>query len=487
MALTDEQIAAQNRWWTEQDWGPSDPHLRRLTQQPIRLPATLVDELDLAAAGVHTLRGPRQVGKSTDLKLLVERALLREGREPRSVVYLSLDLLIDQPVGALANSVRRAKEIANRPGPQVVLLDEVTVVPQWQMAVKALWDGGVIDRDVIVCTGSSAIDLARGTAERLPGRRGAGTDHLVLPQSFANFARAVFPSIPESLRISVEGLTTRAGREAIQEARAFGPQLSEALGKYLVFGGLPASVAEAATGAGAPSEANKKALWDSLLREVQREGASEPALHALLERVVRSLGSKTNWSKMAQEMDVPLRGKRGASRGADTDRRTLRHYVEFLAAGYFALIVYFLRSDSGGNAVSKDKKVYLGDPLLHTITLDRIPGSKMDIPAAVENVMAMALFRRYEEGPGQAEAFVAPSRLHVWESARGGEVDFVCGSRPALDAVEVKYERQVSGRVAFTLARSFPGRPGVLATKETLDLVSEIIQVPASLFLWALG
>lgn len=36
----------------------------------------------------------------------------------------------------------------------------------------------------------------------------------------------------------------------------------------------------------------------------------ETAVRALLERVVRSLGSKTNWSALAREMDVPLGGRK---------------------------------------------------------------------------------------------------------------------------------------------------------------------------------
>ena len=74
---------------------------------------------------------------------------------------------------------------------------------RWQTAVKACWDDGTIRDDVVVCTGSSAIDLQRGAAERLPGRRGAGIDHLVLPQTFAAFAHAIHKSIPPSPYLTV--------------------------------------------------------------------------------------------------------------------------------------------------------------------------------------------------------------------------------------------------------------------------------------------
>lgn len=90
--LPDRQITSFNPWWTREAWEADDPHLRRYGAQPTRLPAPQVDEIDLGRPAVHVLRGPRQVGKSTDLKLMVRRAL-GAGAPARGVIYLSLDLL----------------------------------------------------------------------------------------------------------------------------------------------------------------------------------------------------------------------------------------------------------------------------------------------------------------------------------------------------------------------------------------------------------
>ncbi|MGH2902629.1 MAG: ATP-binding protein, partial [Solirubrobacteraceae bacterium] len=303
MALTEQQILAQNRWWSDPTWREADPHLALLQAQPARLTADFVSELNLGEPGIHVLRGPRQVGKSTDLKLLVERTL-GEGAAPRSVVYLALDLLEDQALGDFATSVQRAVELAGETGSRgLVLLDEVTAVRGWQTAVKALWDQGTLREHVVVCTGSSAIDLQRGAAERLPGRRGAGADHLALPQSFAAFAHALDARLPLSPDLTVAELCTADGAALLRETRVHGPALQAALGRYLRFGGLPAAVAEAIEGAREPSERVKRVLEDSLIRELQRRGASVTAARALLERVVRSLGSKISWSRMAREMD----------------------------------------------------------------------------------------------------------------------------------------------------------------------------------------
>jgi predicted AAA+ superfamily ATPase len=481
MALSDEQILAQNPWWSEQEWRLHDRQLARLASQPMRLPAELVGTIDLKDAAIHTLRGPRQVGKSTDLKLLVERALA-EGHEPRSIVYLTLDLIEGERLTELAETVTRAKAAAKHRGPSIVLLDEVTGVPRWQTAVKALWDDGTIAEDVVVCTGSSAIDLQKGAAERLPGRRGAGRDYLVLPQTFAAFARAIHKSIPPSPCLTIADMRTPDGEAELHEARIHGPALKDALSLYLKFGGLPAAVAEAATGAVEPSEQVKRVLHDSLVKEVQRRGASVPAAHALLERVLRSLGSRTDWSRMAREMDVPLSNRRGG-----TSHHTLRDYIELLAGGYFLFILYFWRASSQTNSLSSEKKVFFADPLLHTIALEHAPGLIANVPALIENAVGLALYRRYEPPKRLIESFPSPDRLHAWRTARAGEVDFVAGPRRELDVVEVKYRRQIDLRGAASVAKAHPGRPAVIATQEDLLFADGYTLLPAHTLLWALG
>jgi predicted AAA+ superfamily ATPase len=484
--LSDLQIARFNDWWTDPGWEADDLHLRRLEASPVRLAAPQVAEIDLGTAAVHVLRGPRQAGKSTDLKLLVRRAL-DAGAEPRQVVYLSLDLLEDQPPSALVESVNRALELAGGrgDGPRLILLDEVTAADRWQTAVKVLWDEGRIDRDVVVCTGSSAADLAEGAAERLPGRRGAGRDFLVMPQDFASFARAVDATIPPGPGLTVAGILDAGGRESLQAARAHLPALQRSLERYLLFGGLPAAVAEAAAGRSEPSEEVRRVVWDSLLKEVQRRGASVPAAQALLERLMRSLGSKLSWSRLAREMAVPL-GRPRRRAGAGSDPRTVQAYVELLAVNYFALVLYFWKPDSGTGDLAKDKKVYFGDPLLLTIAAERV-GLPRDRHAEVENAVALALYRRYEPLERRAEDMLAPERLHVWGTRRGGEIDFVCGPREEIEAVEVADWAILDRRKATAPGRALPGRPSLVAARDELELGRSANVVPAALLLWALS
>jgi predicted AAA+ superfamily ATPase len=184
-------------------------------------------------------------------------------------------------------------------------------------------------------------------------------------------------------------------------------------------------------------------------------------------------------------MDVPLGPPRRAGR-AGPDPRTLQSYVEFLAINYWALIVYFWKPDSGTAALARDKKVYFGDPLLHTITAQRV-GLPRDTHADVENAVALALYRRYEPNERRAENTIAPERLHVWGTRSGGEIDFVCGPPRAIEAVEVADWEMLNRQKATAPARALPGRPALVATRDELEFGRTANLVPAPLLLWALG
>jgi predicted AAA+ superfamily ATPase len=158
----------------------------------------------------------------------------------------------------------------------------------------------------------------------------------------------------------------------------------------------------------------------------------------------------------------------------------------FLAANYFALVLYFWKGDSDGGDLARDKKVYFGDPLLATALAAR-SGLRRDPHADVENAVALALYRRYEPTERSAENLLAPERLHVWRTRRGGEIDFVCGPRRQIEAVEVADWAAVNRQKATAPGRALPGRPALVATREDFEFGPNANLVPAALLLWALS
>src|SRR5688572_21158554 len=140
------QFARQNRWWLDPAGIERDRHLRQLTQAPIRWEPPLPFRYDRDA--IYTLRGPRQVGKSTILKRQIA-ALLAGGWPARAILYLDVELAGIETASDLVEALRAYLDsqaslrnvtpsgVGER---MAIFLDEVTRIQDWAGAIRGLVD-----------------------------------------------------------------------------------------------------------------------------------------------------------------------------------------------------------------------------------------------------------------------------------------------------------------------------------------------------------
>src|SRR5450756_253326 len=84
-----------NPWWGNPAQFQQDPHWRTFQNSRLHWEPVLLDQVDLEQDAIYTLRGPRQVGKTTLLKQWIGRLLARVP-DPQAVFYYSCDLLSDK-------------------------------------------------------------------------------------------------------------------------------------------------------------------------------------------------------------------------------------------------------------------------------------------------------------------------------------------------------------------------------------------------------
>jgi len=163
------------------------PHFQNLQQQPYIFNIDFGLKKLPTEPGILIIRGARQYGKSTWLEQQIYNTIQEFGAG--SAFYLNgeyiLDMdLLEKEIENLINSFTNNTTIRR------IFIDEITAIPNWEIALKRLSDRGKLRDILLITTGSKATDLRRGT-EKLPGRTGKldRVNYLFTPVSYKEFHR----------------------------------------------------------------------------------------------------------------------------------------------------------------------------------------------------------------------------------------------------------------------------------------------------------
>ena len=171
-----------NPWWRNED----DISYRQWEKNEVRWVPEIIKRMTLKPFSLHFLTGPRQVGKTTAIRILIHQLIKK--RDPKSVFYYACDELNDyKELGEVLDDYLDTRDSWGIKK-SVIFLDEITFVNEWWRALKNRIDKGDLRKEVIVVTGSASIDLLM-QKELFPGRRGAGKDHVLNPLSFSAFIK----------------------------------------------------------------------------------------------------------------------------------------------------------------------------------------------------------------------------------------------------------------------------------------------------------
>jgi len=341
-------------------WEAHDRHLKALKEAPFRrsLPAVTL------SPGVTLIRGPRQVGKSTWLKLLLKDQVDR-GEE--CFYYTCEDLRDFQDLTALIQSQPRAK---------FFFLDEITFVEEWWRSIKKAAD---TRPDLyFILTGSNSYDLKTGM-DLMPGRwsseSSGGGELFLFPMLFHEWTQ--------------------------MREQAGWPQFSlvDGLKAFMQVGGFPAALAETQGAATTPQ--NAKITYQRWIQgDVIKLGKQELFMRELMGQLVKIMGSSISLQGLAQKTQL-------------MSYHTVQEYLSILEHAFALRTFYAYDPDTDSFRFKKEKKYYFTDPITYWVALE---WSGQKAPAGFEDQLAEMI---------AAEYLARKTKRIGYYSTSSGEVDFI--------------------------------------------------------------
>lgn len=270
---------------------------------------------ELTRPEILILLGPRQVGKTTLLKMLQSYAEEQE--------YQTAFFDLEQPQ-ILADFNRPDKEIIQKivESGKVIFIDEFQYVANISKIFKAIFDSN--KKIKIVCSGSSSLEIHKHLKESLAGRR---------------FLYRIYPLAFEELKAALENYS---------------------LEDYLKFGGMPALTQTDSIER--KQQILNELLGSYILKDVKALIKEENirAFNHLLYLLAENQGATISSNSLANEVGM--------------SSKAVNHYLDILEQTYVNYRIYTY-SKNLGNELKKSCKTYLYDLGIRNALLKDFSGS----------------------------------------------------------------------------------------------------------------
>ncbi len=493
------EFAEQNPWWLDKKAIDQDPRITEWESSHFKWTPRLGDTFDWNLDIVYVLRGPRQVGKTTLMKLKT-RDLLNSGVEPRHVFYWPCDL-VESPE-KLVSVVTSYQDFARKEKTTrlFIILDEISSVKDWQKGIKSLYDSGRLKNCTLVLTGSHSLDLRKAT-ETLARRRGEVEklkdqlpDKILLPAKFAEYAEVRSRKIWDMLRVL--DILKRATRQSvwaqiqkgslpkqIDQLQLISNEARTLFKEYLLTGGVPKIVDAEISLSSIPRSLYEEYV-SLLLRDIARWNGKEVVLRQVVRRLVETLGTPVTLNSIREETDV-------------SSHHTTGVYVDFLKDSFVATVIQKLDINKDAPLVRDSRKIHFEDPFIfHALrawALGRDPyrealnflSDPQKESKLVESVVSTHLVRLLF-GYNPSSLFDYANQLFHWESASRSQLDFAARLEDKYLPVEVKYQNRISSEDSKPITdfqKTGKSTKGLIITKETLAQKDSHVEIPVHLAL----
>nr|MDO8086480.1 ATP-binding protein [Candidatus Sigynarchaeum springense] len=386
-----------NPWWQ----GEPDEQFIAWQSSPIRWLPKIIEKIHITNSySLFFFTGPRQVGKTTALKILIQDELEKK-RDPHSILYIQCDEILDfKELGEVLDEYIKSKK-ARGISRSLIVLDEIPTVREWWRAIKARIDAFQFKNDTIIITGSSSIEVLQ-ERERFPGRRGDGVDIVMNPLTFGEYVDLHIKAV-----VHQDLDLTKDANDIVQPNLIYTGKIDALFQDYLITGGFPLPIRDYLEGCKIKAS-TRHAYINWIQGDVRMAGKNEMLMKEILGFILMAKCSPLSWLGISKNTSV-------------NSPHTAQSYVETLEKLHVVTILPYLSQDGIINS-KKNKKIHFIDPFIYTV-LQEYTGVKVLEETVVESVVAAHLSRGY--------------KTYYWKN--GSEVDVIAIINERQIGFEVKW------------------------------------------------
>lgn len=488
-----------NPWWKSKDKINEDLKIVDWEQSNIKYDPRIRRRFNYDEDIVYSLRGPRQVGKTTLIKLQI-REFLQNKIQPWNIMYYTFDLENSpQDVVDVVKTYLNLSKNQRKDERYYLFLDEISSVKNWQRGVKWLWDQNYLKNCTLLATGSHTIDIKQST-ERLPNRRGKTKDpydKIMLPMKFSEYVSILNPSLETA--ITENGLLHAESRlkvfnkllnfdvdQNFDKLRAYQNELDGYLTNYMLTGGMPRVVNEYTKN----NDITVNIFTDylsTILGELSDLKKEETLFKQLIKNVITNISWPVSWRTIWKDTDV----------GSVT---TAINYMFTLRDMFVLTIFYQYDTTKKSGRLDKEKKIHFHDPFfLHVLNSWNSSKDPFKLTESyvedcgnqghlVEGIVGDHLIRLAFALSENKQSFDYSNFVYTWKYQSDKEVDFILADGTGLELpIEVKFKKNISKKDdlngIYNFKKFTKTSNGFLITKDTFEVTKDYIMIPASLFL----
>lgn len=481
------QIAVMNPWWSDPWSITQDRKLQEVDNANWKWTPKLINTFNLDVDSIYSLRGPRQVGKTTLMKEMIRR-LITANKPTENIFFWSFERNNNEELHQILYEYLNWG--MKKTGRKYLFLDEVCAVNGWGKELIYFANKGDLRECTVVVSGSQSRDIKQET-ELMPGRRGGDgktpLDKILLPIKFSEYVELLLPNIATPL-FNLHLLDEKTKQQTLFDlfegniSKSIEPlmihktKLDALLERYLITGGIPSIINQYQD-----EETIQRTHYDIYLSavtgDIQRLKLKEQNVKQILREVFKTLASPISWNNIVKNSEI-------------NNVTTVANYVEALQDLFTIGVSY--KIDAQQKIHHHNKKIYVLDPFIfHALhgwannTTDYYQNTKVNLLNAqmrskiMESVVYnhLCLFA-YNTNP--RDLYDPRDDVFYYRDKKEREVDYIMRHNEQLYPFELKYQNEINSQ---DFNAFFSLNKGVLISKNLLGKPGKYCSIPVSLFL----